>query len=262
MCLFYSVPAAGGVCRDRVNGYHCECSHGHAGRNCDLALDPCLGFKCFNHGTCITVGAGFTPSCLCRPEFSGQRCETPLDPCVGIACLHGGTCLRTGSASFHCACANGYTGSVCQIPPPSLVCRDQPCLNGGTCVRTVQSEVMMCVCLPGFQGALCERREWTTVSAELVTWDSGGETEEEEREEEEEEEGVLDEEWARGRGRGGGREVAGGGAGEVPRNYQVPPNASVTVRGPCRKLQCLTLVLTVLLCAVRCFHYGQCWETT
>ncbi|KAL8573408.1 hypothetical protein ACOMHN_032423 [Nucella lapillus] len=142
-----------GTCVDVLNGYHCQCGPGYAGRDCDLALDPCVAFKCFNHGTCITHDSAYLPTCLCRAEFSGQRCETPLDPCVGIACLHGGTCVRTGTASFHCACAHGYSGSVCQIPPPSVLCEDQPCLNGGTCRRT-QNGVMMCACVPGFRGAL------------------------------------------------------------------------------------------------------------
>ncbi|PVD34593.1 hypothetical protein C0Q70_05869 [Pomacea canaliculata] len=145
----------GGVCRDRVNGYHCECRTGYGGKSCELSLDPCIGFRCFNHGSCISTAIGFTPSCLCRPEFTGQRCESPLDPCVGIYCLHGGTCLRIGNTEFQCACANEYTGSVCQIPPPSVVCKDQPCLHGGTCRRTHEGN-MMCACAPGFRGALCE----------------------------------------------------------------------------------------------------------
>ncbi|XP_076446952.1 uncharacterized protein LOC143284175 [Babylonia areolata] len=234
----------GGLCRDRLNGYHCECTSGYAGRNCDLTLDPCLGFKCFNHGTCITVGAGFTPSCLCRPEFTGQRCETPLDPCVGIACLHGGTCLRTGSASFHCACADGYSGSVCQIPPPSLLCKEQPCLNGGTCRRT-RNGVMMCACAAGFGGALCEERRegGSTVVVEPVTTEgllgrrefdltssAGGMLEEVKVEEEAEEEKVEEEEDP---------------GGESPGNFQASSSCVRFVA--CRTLLFLAFSLTMLV---------------
>ncbi|XP_076468244.1 uncharacterized protein LOC143299039 [Babylonia areolata] len=238
----------GGTCVDRLNGYHCQCAPGYAGRNCDLALDPCVAFKCFNHGTCMTQSSAYLPTCLCRHEFTGQRCETPLDPCVGIACLNGGSCLRTGTASFHCACAHGYSGRVCQIPPPGVLCEDQPCLNGGTCRRT-QNGVMMCACLPGFRGALCESpatvvttTTTTTTATTMTLSPTMTVTDQATTTTTTTAANVLDS--------GGGGKKGGGGE-DIPRHYRVPYESGAETSH--------IYVLTILLSVLNGFLFTQLW---
>lgn len=130
---------------------------------------------CSNRGTCNTE----TGDCECFPGFyssdaQGRKgtvgdcgfAELPITTCPGFPedCSGHGTC--SGSATFTCACFDGWTGGDCSIRtcPKAKAWFDYPtsnneahavveCSNKGECDR----ETGRCICEPLFEGAACER---------------------------------------------------------------------------------------------------------
>lgn len=49
-------------------------------------------------------------------------------------CMHGGTCENTAPDQYRCTCAEGLSGTRCEIVEHP--CAPQPCRNGGTCTLT------------------------------------------------------------------------------------------------------------------------------
>lgn len=49
-------------------------------------------------------------------------------------CMHGGTCENTAPDQYRCTCAEGLSGTRCEIVEHP--CAPQPCKNGGTCTLT------------------------------------------------------------------------------------------------------------------------------
>ena len=125
--------------------------------------NPCLSSPCKNSGMCITlmddksVSRGFLCRCA-SPQDSGNFCEL-RNFCHLNPCLNGGTCLNEES-SFHCECADGWTGLKCaqKIPSPELAtnCLDSnfECKNGGSCV--LRDDEYKCECAPNYNGPNCE----------------------------------------------------------------------------------------------------------
>ena len=73
-----------------------------------------------------------------------------VDECSSKPCgLH--RCINK-LGEFECVCANGYTGTLCTIPPD--FCKVDSCLNGGTCVSGESNYT--CLCIHGFLGARCD----------------------------------------------------------------------------------------------------------
>ncbi|XP_071125493.1 lactadherin-like isoform X1 [Mytilus edulis] len=50
---------------------------------------------------------------LCSVHLRMAGGGAPADPCSPNPCLNGGTCTGVTSSSYTCACATGYTGSIC-----------------------------------------------------------------------------------------------------------------------------------------------------
>lgn len=71
-----------------------------------LAMDPCAGVECGEHGSCADG------SCACRDGYTGDACESAPDPCAGVQCGPHGSC-----ANGSCVCTDGYTGASCENAP-------------------------------------------------------------------------------------------------------------------------------------------------
>ena len=72
---------------------------------------PCDSFPCENRGVCNEVDEGF--QCTCEPGWSGSTCGVDVDECVSSPCENEGVCREKGIDSFHCSCAVGFRGKMC-----------------------------------------------------------------------------------------------------------------------------------------------------
>lgn len=85
--------------------------------------------------------------------FSGKRCER--EPCYSEPCLNGGTCINialNGTATYHCACTDGWMGARCELSVNGGACASNPCIKG-ICVEQVDADRegpdYTCYCQPG-----------------------------------------------------------------------------------------------------------------
>ncbi|XP_070579567.1 polycystin family receptor for egg jelly-like isoform X2 [Ptychodera flava] len=85
---------------------------------------------------------------ICIQFSYGNECST--NPC-----LHGGSC-ETRNESFHCYCADCYTGDTCETE--YNMCIGDPCLNYGTCQTDLPSCSYICYCQELFFGDQCQYR--------------------------------------------------------------------------------------------------------
>ncbi|KAH9636535.1 hypothetical protein HF086_014796 [Spodoptera exigua] len=153
-----------GVCYTNVSmeGYECQCCPGYVGPHCE-ERDACNPSPCLNNGICVDLtqplnGANYR--CLCPYGFTGRKCER--DPCYSSPCLNGGSCMSmamNGSTTFHCACADGWTGAHCELSISGGACMSNPCVKG-ICIEQIDSDVegqdYRCFCQPGYTGERCE----------------------------------------------------------------------------------------------------------
>lgn len=54
--------------------------------------------------------------------------------------MHGGTCENTAPDQYRCTCAEGLSGTRCEIVEHP--CATQPCKHGGTCTLKVRIRKM------------------------------------------------------------------------------------------------------------------------
>ncbi|KAJ8736373.1 hypothetical protein PYW08_007029 [Mythimna loreyi] len=154
-----------GVCYTNVSmeGYECQCCAGRAGPHCE-ERDACAPSPCLNNGICVDItqplnGANYR--CLCPYGFTGRKCER--DPCYSSPCLNGGSCMSmamNGSTTFHCACADGWTGAHCELSITGGSCASNPCVKG-ICIEHPDNDPdgqdYRCFCQPGYTGEHCEQ---------------------------------------------------------------------------------------------------------
>jgi Notch-like protein len=69
----------GGICRDHLNKYSCQCLAGYSGPNCEINIDDCAGNPCRHGGSCIDFVNNY--QCVCQPPYTGKDCKEKLDPC-------------------------------------------------------------------------------------------------------------------------------------------------------------------------------------
>ncbi|KAJ8028097.1 Fibropellin-1 [Holothuria leucospilota] len=139
----------GGICKDRVNGYICECPTQFTGETCEQTVNLCDKAVCKNNGTCIVNGS--FASCICPIEFEGANCETARTNCQDGFCQNGGHCAPSGSNEM-CICLEGFNGLACE--KNINTCIPDPCENSGVCVGSKGGYV--CECQDGFTGGNCE----------------------------------------------------------------------------------------------------------
>ena len=135
------------------SGYHCDCSPGYIGHECQVSVDKCTGGGWGGGGNSNNEEEGSVPFC-----YHGAQCQ-----------IHKG--------KYYCDChtlnlhssstAIKYAGSVCQHPSTSFCATSldtnhapnfQYCTNDGTCNRWVSDgeDHPGCSCLDGYSGDRCE----------------------------------------------------------------------------------------------------------
>src|SRR5262249_8755125 len=77
--------------------------------------------------------------CACNTGYTGDgtTCTAVSGACASNPCQNGSTCTPSG-ASYSCACINGYTGTMCEIPP---VTASVPI--GGPCTMDSECNITM-----------------------------------------------------------------------------------------------------------------------
>lgn len=73
----------GGICKDKINGFTCNCTDNWMGLTCEKPYDICEFHPCKNNGTCRTSTNKREYSCQCLSGFDGENCENNIDDCVG-----------------------------------------------------------------------------------------------------------------------------------------------------------------------------------
>ncbi|XP_031769118.2 delta and Notch-like epidermal growth factor-related receptor isoform X2 [Galleria mellonella] len=153
-----------GVCYTNVSmeGYECQCCPGYVGPHCE-ERDACNPSPCLNNGICVDLAQplnGANYRCLCPYGFIGRKCEK--DPCYSAPCLNGGSCMSmamNGTTTFHCACADGWTGAHCELSISGGACASNPCVKG-ICIEQIDNDAegpeYRCFCQPGYTGDRCE----------------------------------------------------------------------------------------------------------
>ncbi|XP_052236177.1 sushi, von Willebrand factor type A, EGF and pentraxin domain-containing protein 1-like [Dreissena polymorpha] len=87
----------------------------------------------------------------CPTSGDAYKCHRKSTPCDNSPCKNGAACSDDGFNAT-CACAAGFTGSLCQHNIND--CRNNDCRNNATCVDGLTR--FTCLCPPGFAGSRCE----------------------------------------------------------------------------------------------------------
>ncbi|XP_076085388.1 sushi, von Willebrand factor type A, EGF and pentraxin domain-containing protein 1-like [Mytilus galloprovincialis] len=209
ICAVYNLcatttPCVHGTCKDLPGNYHCTCSIGYKGQNCDQDItcaeltlhngavmykpDRKIGsvatYSC-NQGYNLANG-DLSSTCNSEGEWSG-----PLPTCKGVSCpdhtLENGKVTTTGLTFGHTATytcnsgymvANGDVSRTCASDEYWLgkmpvcadfgLCSSSPCKNGGTCTDLPGG--YSCACAEGWKGKTCEEIK----SCKTHLWDYCG----------------------------------------------------------------------------------------
>ena len=117
----------GGVCRDKVNMFECDCAAGFTGTLCAEEIDECVELKwpCANNATCVDLIADYLCDCVdvwvngTVVQYSGRNCTVELTGCHKNDCANGARCRPvlvdelSNNHSYLCDCLPGYHGALC-----------------------------------------------------------------------------------------------------------------------------------------------------
>ena len=150
----YSNPCNnGGVCKNVILDFECECPDGTSGKECS---DECSNRECLNGGLCVS---DVSPSyCSCPEDYYGDKCQyhyfVDSNYCTPNPCRNGATC-SAGRDGFTCHCPQGYSGLFCeQFVVREGGCVSNPCYHNSTCIADA-TDGFVCVCSIGFTGPQC-----------------------------------------------------------------------------------------------------------
>ncbi|XP_067043371.1 uncharacterized protein [Acropora muricata] len=71
----------GAQCTNIVGGYHCKCSGGFKGKNCDEDIDECKSKPCKNGAQCTNTPGDYTCKCV-GGWFTGKNCDQVPQECI------------------------------------------------------------------------------------------------------------------------------------------------------------------------------------
>lgn len=71
----------GGICKDMIDGFICNCTERWMGETCEKPYDICEFHPCKNNGTCRSSSNKREYSCHCLSGFDGDNCEINIDDC-------------------------------------------------------------------------------------------------------------------------------------------------------------------------------------
>lgn len=80
-------------------------------------------------------------------------------------CANGGTCENTAPDRYRCSCAEGFSGTNCEVVENP--CAPAPCRHGGRCRRTPQG--FICACAPGWAGDTCEISKYQSINQNIMS---------------------------------------------------------------------------------------------
>ncbi|XP_065317568.1 neurogenic locus notch homolog protein 1-like isoform X2 [Gordionus sp. m RMFG-2023] len=137
----------GGICKDYVASYVCDCPKGWSGPRCQINEPDCTPTACLNNGKCIDGIGDYT--CECKANYGGKHCEKYLISdsmmtCENFACLNRGTCYNAYDDSSESGRNKDIDGYY------------QNSLNSG--IEKYSRVLLKCRCPPGFVGDRCETR--------------------------------------------------------------------------------------------------------
>ena len=76
------------------------CPPGITGTLCEITLNPCESYPCYNGGACSSVNG--TWSCNCNSTcYTGLNCNVLEPTCSKQNCSGNGVCLNTGPCIYH-----------------------------------------------------------------------------------------------------------------------------------------------------------------
>lgn len=87
-----------------------------SGASCEVDVDECASEPCRHGATCSTAGLVAGYNCSCAPGYQDEICSSNIDDCLSAHCINGAYCVD-GLTDFTCVCAQGFTGTLCEIPP-------------------------------------------------------------------------------------------------------------------------------------------------
>lgn len=128
-----------GQCADGNGTYHCNCTEGFTGVDCETNIDDCLLDSCNGHGECQDDINAF--SCECDSGFTGDFCQIDIDDCVGRSCNRNGLC-RDEINDYTCVCDSGYTGKDCEQILDRYRCVGVECSDKGQHIVSMCMNVM------------------------------------------------------------------------------------------------------------------------
>lgn len=73
----------GGICKDKIDGFTCNCTDRWMGLTCEKPYDICEFHPCKNNGTCHSSPNKREYTCHCLSGFDGDNCEINIDDCRG-----------------------------------------------------------------------------------------------------------------------------------------------------------------------------------
>ncbi|KAJ9580698.1 hypothetical protein L9F63_024126, partial [Diploptera punctata] len=152
------------TCIDGLNNYACICQRGFEGDLCQHNIDECMADPCLNGAVCIDKIGSYL--CNCPQGYDGDYCEDEIDECMSLPCLNGGVCTDAFN-DFSCDCPSGFNGKRCEWDVD--LCQSQPCQNGAECIDLVDH--FSCKCRHGYEGILCELK--VQCPAEVLQTDRG-----------------------------------------------------------------------------------------